>query len=436
MDTINNIFGGTNDIFGITWIFFIKGGWVLLVLTFIFMLYQTYRYEITHQWVAEQEWIFLTIRVPKENLASTLAIENIYSQIHALHTSLSFTQRVIEGRIQLWFSLEIISLGGQVSMVIMCPKKSRDLVEAAFYAQYPQSEIVEVEDYMKHITYDPDTSDFELWGSDFKLLEDDVIPIKTYRDFEHPTAEEKIIDPMAPTFEALAKMQPWEFYGIQIIIQPLADPEWRPRGEAKVKDLMGKGEHESHWYDIIFFPVQWFANIGRGTNGHGDEEVQPPKFHELTELEKERITGVQRKISKPGYKTKVRHLYISPKEKYDGSKKQLLIGAFRNLGSAMLNGFKPDTKKTWTGVDPKVSPSLESAYIKYEQTWRKRWIFKAYKERDWHVGIPQYILNVEEIATLFHLPIYRLGTSAQPPVEQVSMKKSQAPVNLPVGDYE
>jgi hypothetical protein len=312
-------------------------------------------------------------------------------------------------------------------------------VEAAFYAEYPQAEIVEVEDYMKNIEYDPETSDFNLWGCDFKLLEDDVIPIKTYREFEHPTAEEKIIDPLGPLFESMTKIQPWEFYGIQIIIQPLSDGEWKERGPAKVQEILGKhGAHETKFIDILLAPFNAFASFKFSSllNAGDHHEDEGLDFMKLSDVEKEKVNGIMRKVSKPGYQTKIRHLYIAPKDKYDGSKKAIFVGAYRGLGSAVMNGFKPDTKFTWTSLEYKLSPGLEQLYIDREEAKRKRRIFKAFKERDWHVGIPQYILNTEEIATIFHVPIFSKERANQPMIETVSSKKTQPPANLPVGDYE
>jgi hypothetical protein len=110
-----------------------------------------------------------------------------------------------------------------------------------------------------------------------------------------------------------------------------------------------------------------------------------------------------------------------------------MIGSFRTFGNAMTNSFKPDTKKTWTAVDYKFSPGLEKPYIDYETLRRKKLFFKAYKTRNIVLGIPQFILNTEEIATLFHLPL--ISPEATPSMETIGSKKSQPPTNLPVGDF-
>ncbi len=439
MYMFNNVFPNFSEIFRILVVFFIDGGWLLAVAATLRILYLMYKAEIGHQFIHEQEWVFLNIKVPKENLTSTLAVESIFGQLHALHSSLTFAQKYVEGRVQLWYSLEIVSMGGKISFIVRAPLKSRDLVEAAIYAQYPDAEISVISDYMENIKYDPETSEFDIWGTEWKLNDEDVIPLKTYKDFEHPSAEEKIIDPLAAHFEALAKMEPHEFYGVQIMIQPLGDDEWKPKGENVVKELTGEEvEHEHHWRDIFLAPLNWFANFSYkeaifGGHGHGDDENKPKNYWQfMTDAQKERVNAIERKIGKPGYKTRIRHLYIAPKEQFDKNKKAVVIGSYRPLGSAMTNRLKPETKRTFTSVEYKISPTLEQPFITYELNRRKRNIFKGYKNRDIHIGMPMFVLNIEELATLYHFPISTHPVMTA--VDKTETKKAQAPVNLPVAE--
>jgi hypothetical protein len=430
------------EILQISWSFFIDGGWVLFVFGFVYALYRLYRLEITHQFEHSTDFIFLSIRVPRENMQSTMAVDNLFSQMHALHSGLTFAQIYMEGRIQLWYSLEIISMGGKISFIIRTPSNMRDVVEAAIYAQYPEAEISEVEDYMKNFEYDPATSEFGLFGMEWKEEEDDMIPLRTYKDFEHPAAEEKILDPLAQHFESLAKMEPHEFYGVQILIQPLGDNEWKPRGERKIKELTGEEiPHEAKFSDILLTPLNWVANFSFREallgGGHAHEEPQNKplnRWMNMNDVEKERVNAIGRKIGKPGYKTKIRHLYISPKDKNDPTKKGMIIGSYRPLGSAMLNRLKPDVSKTWTNKDYQFSPSLEKPYLDYIVDIRKRRMFKAYKERSIHIGLSQFILNTEEIATLYHFPMTTETRMVPAAVESTVSKKSQPPPDLPIAE--
>ncbi len=445
MESTGSVFPDFFAVFRIFWTIVIHGGWIAFIVLAIVILCTLYWFEIKKQFRDSIEWVFLSVRMPQENLVSSVAIEQIYAQLHALHTTLTFTHRYMEGRVQMWYSLELVSLGGKISYIIRAPAKVRDLVEAAVYAQYPEAEITEVADYLENLHYDPDTSDFELFGFEVKLEENQVFPIKTYKDFEHPAAEQKIIDPLASLLESLGKMEPYEFYGVQIVIQPLADDEWIPLGEAKSKELLGE-EVDEHLgfrglllkgvHTIMTLPFILLKASAEAKVEYKKENIRENKSNwlGLTDVEKERINLIQRKISKPGYKTKIRHLYIAPKDKFDTNKKAMAIGAFRTLGSAQTNKMKPDVKKTWTDKDYIISPGLEEPYINWLIRRRKRHIFHGYKTRSILIGLPQFIMNTEELATLYHLPLSVVTTT--PSIDQVASKKAQPPVNLPVAEYQ
>jgi hypothetical protein len=128
-------------------------------------------------------------------------------------------------------------------------------------------------------------------------------------------------------------------------------------------------------------------------------------------------------------------MYLAPKDRFDNNKKTGVIGAFRTLGSAMTNKLKPDVSHTWTsGVNYKISPSLEAPYINFMIRRRKHHLFEAYKGRSMYIGISPFVLNIEEIATVFHLPLSTDVSTAA--VERIESKKMQPPANLPIAGSE
>ena len=54
---------------------------------------------------------------------------------------------------------------------------------------------------------------------------------------------------------------------------------------------------------------------------------------------------------------------------------------------------------------------------------------KAYKNRSWGVGANPFVLNVEEIATLWHFPA--IGIKA-PLIKKQEARKAEPPVGLPI----
>ena len=422
------------------WIF---SGWIYFILGIVYLLWKAYILEIQHQFVHGNNFVFYKIRVPKDNLVSTLAVETIFSQLHALQVNKTFAEKYVEGHIQLYYSLEIVSLGGQISFIIRVPDKIKTNFEAAIYAHDPQAEIQEVSDYLENVQYDPldPNCPIEIFGTEWKLVSDDVIPLKTYKDFEHPTAEESIIDPLQNFFEGMAKVRSHEVFAVQIIIQPQASALWVPRADKKIKELIGEEpEHAHGFWSFLTSPFDKFSKLKyselfSGGHAHAPEPVVgKPKnnWMQLTEGEKEKVTLIEQKKSKPGYLTKIRFLFIAPKEKYNRDSVFAIVGSWRPFSSTMANELKPDVSLTWTGIDHVFSPKLEKPYLDWLLAYKRKWLWKGFKNRDVHIGGAMFYLNSEEIASLYHFPITTKTTSVQSSIYKTESKKSQPPVNLPV----
>ena len=120
---------------------------------------------------------------------------------------------------------------------------------------------------------------------------------------------------------------------------------------------------------------------------------------------------------------------MGTRDAFNKAAKKLFLSPFKVFNSANFNSFKLafGPKK-----DYRISPTLEAPFIKYWVRQRKIDIFKAFKGRSTWIGLPMYILNAEELANLCHFPITEQGTTTQPAVETVEMKKTQPPANLPI----
>lgn len=444
MEAIKEFLPNLGDMISITKVFFVYGGWVPFLIGFIYMLHDRYMHEIQGQFDRTLQWTFLEIRVPKVNISSTMAVESIFSQMHALHRSLTFLERRVEGQFQLWYSLEIISMGGKISFIIRVPKAYTNLVQSAIYSQYPDAEIREIEDYLKNIAYEGDNPDIEIFGTEFKLSESHFIPIRTYEDFEHNVAEEKIIDPLKNLFETLQNLDPWEFFGIQILIRPTQDDEWKPQAKDYINQLIGdKSEHEIKISSLLLKPFGLLADFSykdliakAAHSGHAEtQNSSKNNWMNMTEGEKQRVSLIEKKLTKPAYLTKMRHLYVCPKDKYNKMRRFEIIGAYRHFSSGFFNLLKIDSR-SWTKGEPFFSPTLEKPYTDWKTEKLKKRHFKGYKNRSMYLGMPPMILSVEEIATLYHFPITGKEGQMLGSILSVPSKKSQPPANLPISDLE
>ncbi len=409
--------------FSEAWFVFVHGGWVIFGLLALWLAFQIYMMAINGRYLKGITWKFLHIKVEKENLQSLLAVEQIFAQLHALESTITWAGKYLEGQLQLWFSLEIVSLGGKISYIMRVPDKYVNLVESAFYAQFPSAEITEVHDYMEHLKkWDPEKSSWDLWGTEWGMLRDYAYPIKTYKDFEHPISENKILDPLAGLLEALSKAEPHELMAVQIDILPMKDSAWQPHAQETVNAFKGVKPEEK----IGAFGK--FINFFTGKTSVKKEEERIAAVQKLTEGEKRTLLAVETKMSKVGWGTKIRSLYIAPKDKMDNTKKTGIVGAFRQFSGITTNNLKPNMK-IWTGYSYKVFQTLEQPFVDWVIAKRKERFIEGFANRDMWIGADPVVLNAEELTTLFHFP---LATTTTPPVERIEVKKGQPPANLPV----
>lgn len=426
--TLTGVLSAMEIVPAILWWFFGHGGWMVFVVMVLWVLFHRYVEEIQGQYVKSLEWVFLSIRVPRTNELSTLAVEQVFAQMHAILSKATFAQKYVEGQVQQWYSLEIVSLGGKISFIVRAPKKHKDLVESALYAQYPGAEITEVFDYLEKLDYSPESEEVDVWGTELVLVEDQALPIKTYRDFEHPTAKDKIVDPLKPLYEAMAKVSPHELFAVQVVALPVADADWKPKGESKALELIDGPRPGHKPFNLLR------AIVGILKPAEHAPAKEGKNFSVLSDVEKERVNRVLNKVGKPGYAVKIRLLYVAPKMKFDKQRATLFIGAFKTFASANTNGFKPNVEVT-PKLDFKLSETLEKPYIDFTVAKRKAGLFKNFKGRNPGGGAKAYVLNIEELATIYHLPLVGEETVSSPNVDTVSSKKSQPPVDLPIGEY-
>jgi hypothetical protein len=366
-----------------------------------------------------------------------------FFRLHAIHTNFTWGE-TLNGKSVLWLSCEIVSIGGKVSFIIKIPERYRNLLESAIFAQYPKAEITQVEDYLKNLPhhYDPNTAHFDFWGTQWNKKKDNAYPIRTYlqpESFEH-SAQETFVDPLSNLLEVMSNIQPYELLVWQVVIQPVND-DWKEHTKHLVDKLKGVPSHfEEPWFEAIIFAIprllgEALEQFLKGPEEHKQKTVtkeEPPSMMlHKTDVEKMVINAIEHGLSKVSYKTKVRGLYLAPKDKFNKSLRvPEMVGAVRNFDDVNLNGLKPDIGHTWTDKAYKLSERLERAYIQQEILTRKRHMLHNFTARSVWRGSGETILNTEELATIFHFPQTQHTRISQ--LEKVHTVKSAPPMDLPI----
>ncbi len=380
------------------------------------------------------KWVLLEIIPPRDIEASPLPMESIFTAFAGVIKSHTAAEELIIGEFPTSFSLEIASIEGQVHFYVRTQVGFRNLVEAHFYAQYPNVEIVEAEDYVNLVPRTVPNKDWDLWGVDFKLFKPDLYPIKSYKSFEE-TVTGKMIDPLAGLIETMGKLGPGQHLWLQYIITPIKE-NWYSTGQETVDEFLGREKKkQSGVFGRIFADItEIFSNILRalfaqevvfgGAEVAEKKEEQPLEFR-LSPGEKDVLKALQANLGKPMYKTRMRHLYVGKRSVFS---KQTgvssFIGGIKQFNDLNLNSLVPDD----------LSKTYAVYFLVNERTrFRQRRLFRRYIKRDSDPQSTRFLFSSEELATVFHIPDMAV---LAPSLTRVSAKRGGAPSNLPIQDLE
>lgn len=402
------------------------GGWLLLVRPLFFVILHLYvdlKQDLTvHEW----KYVLLAIDIPALNVQTPKAVEQMFAQLAGAFYDPDLKDKLKDGYKQRWFSFEIISIEGYIQFLVWTEDAFRDLVEAVVYAQYPDAEVVEVEDYVGAApdAYPNDTHD--IWISDFGLAEDNAYPIRSYREFEHAISKDTVLkDPMGTFLESFSRLGPGEQMWFQILVEPIGN-SWKEDAIHKIKEVIGEkaAPHGDTILDhMLRAPQKFLEALGdevfsrEASEAHGHEEKAGPpnQLQYLTPGMGKLVEAMEAKIGKLGFKTKIRGLYLAKKAVFNPRRGiNALVGAINQYNIPSANSLVP----TYGGT------TNSRKNLK-----RKKLLMKAYKKRKISAGGKPCILNIEELATIWHFPMSHVKT---PLVQKAASKQAEPPSGLPV----
>lgn len=415
---------------------------------------------LTMKFIESQKPCLLEIRLPKEITKSPAAMEIFFTHLTPKSPS-SYGDVFLAGKVRPWFSCEIVSTGGVVRFFIWCSQdKFKKQIESQLYAQYPNLEIFEAEDYTKDFYFDPEN--YPLTGAQFILTQPDPFPIKTYIDYglglNEDQKEEYKVDPITSVVEYLGSLKKGENAWIQILIQKHEVETWA-HGVPKVNVDPKKA-------NIIQKIALFFLGRSRTLKNEIKAEIEKIrkeatpegdddkvfKFPNPTKGQNERITALERSATKTPFDCMIRVVYIADKNSYVDSNTGGLTGCLKQYGSSNLNGFRNISVgiEDWEEDIAKIFPFLNKLHNEkinnlkrsllysyklrsyfnhpFKHHWRTKPFFQLWGY-DKGENKP-FILTTEELATIWHFPSNMV--SQTPTLERVSSKKSEAPSNLPI----
>jgi len=373
--------------------YFFKGWFIWAPLLAAYLFWESWINYIHSVFINNLSWTLLEIRIPREIAKSPLAMELALTALHNTRDG-NMLERYWEGFLRMWYSLEIISIGGQIHFFIYVQSFSRNFVESQIYAQYPGAEITEVEDYSQIISPNDLEGEWDLWGVEFSLTKEDAYPIRTYTEFAEPgrTKEEEKVDSLTSFLESLGSLKEGEQIWFQILIRA-ADKSWKERAEAVIEEFRQQKATANE------------EETGRSMLSPGQREV---------------LLAIERNVGKLGFETGIRMIYLAKKDAFTSTRKSILSSAMKQYSTQNMNGFKSKTT------------SVDYLFKKTRESRKKTEILRAYQQRSYFY-IPyrrqSFVLNSEELATIYHFP----GRVAETPtLGRIEAKRGEPPVNLPI----
>jgi hypothetical protein len=318
----------------------------------------------------------LLLQVPRENEKKELAAEQMFAALHGLLSTAEKT--FFKANIHERISFEIAVQKKRIGFYVWVPEHLKNFVEEQIYAQYPMVHISEIEDYTTSSQTDFST---QLTG-ELKFIGNDALPIKTFPSFE--------VDPLAAITATLAQFDEDEEAWLQFIMRP-APSNWHKKSEKYAAGIRGK------------------SSGGSGLGSMATALWSPPEPGssapaKLADFETARASAAEEKSQKLAYQLALRIVYRGQGTPSMGRMRiQAITASFKQFNTTYLNGFTQD----YLSEDPNLL-----------ETYRQR----RFRKRS-------FICNIEEVASLFHLPHTNVET---PNILWANAKTAEPPANVPL----
>ena len=413
-EPLNIIFGILLDFLKLSWWL-----WLFLILLPIFQsLYLHWRQEeFKHSKAFDM--VMMEIKMPREINKNPKAMEQILMAIHSLRNAPGgVKEKWINGEVTIWFSLEIVSLGGNIHFYIRFPRVHKSLIETVFFSYYSDINLIEVDDYTQNFPQniiDLQEKGYEIDGAEIVLAKEEAYPIKIYSDFES-SDENKRYDPISQFLEVLGRCNKEEIFGIQFLIAP-AGSDWNKKYEKLVGDLREKKNKQQS---------QNKSDTSSGSS-------LTPTSGEMDILKK-----VEENLSKPAFYTLIRLIYLAPKTLFNDFCMKGIILAFNQYSDPNLNSFKQNVKiiKKVNIPNPPKRILYSKASFLYNYIHREcppeTFMGKLITSNifRWNFHSKRFLMTTQCLATLFHLPITMITKTSN--LERIQSRQGSPPPNLPI----
>lgn len=282
------------------------------------------------------------------------------------------------------FGFEIIGTNGFIYYYAAVPVSLLDVVKQAITSAYPTAQLEEV---AEHNIFSEVGKTNGTLGGELTLKKHFAYPIATYQDLKR--------DPMQALLNAMSTLGKEDGAAIQFLIRP-AHSSWRDRAKEIAKKKRDGNKKTG---------VSALAKNLAVAFVKPPESKEDAKKPELSNLDQTIVNSIDDKTSHPGFEVMIRVVVSSNVSQRSQAILSNIVASFSLYDAPGKNGFKYTPAKDMDG--------LITAYIMR--------FFPQHHQQD--------ILNVIELATLFHFPDQRSIPTSQ--LTRQESKQVDGPRNIP-----
>ena len=367
---------------------------IIATIALLFFFWWQYRKNIAKR--RSKEMAFLRVVMARKDSDSDEKKETIRDfkeQISLMEQLLSNLKSLYRGNFLGWLlgqeyiSFEYTAHANEIYFYIVVPRKSKLLVEKQIIGFYPDCLIEE-------------TSEINIFenrksvlGEAMILKKGDEFPIRTYQKLES--------DSMNAILSALGRLSENTSATIQILLKP-EDDNWQNR----IKKMIRKEEKNPGKRRYISFnPLVWMRGFLEIFFQDPEEKNKKdePEIDEKDPIDDEGL--MKEKVKKTGFLVMVRVIVTADDDAIANTELRNIISSFSQFASPAYNRFRPMRHKS-------LSVLIQYFILRQFAWWQKN-----------------FLLNIEEIATLFHFPHSKYNK--QPEIKWQHFRVVKAPTNIP-----
>ncbi len=319
-----------------------------------------------------------------EKIKEDIAIaETFYSAIGGLKAQKGFKRWFI-GRTD-EIALEMVAYEKLITFYLTTPQYMREFIEQQLHAQYPNASIEPVEDYN---IFKPSGT---ILGGYVIFKRENVLPIKTYKEMES--------DPISAITNAMSKVGDEDGVAIQFIVRS-ARSYWRSVGKTIVQNMHKGMKYKDARRGGNGAMKEWWKLI-KGSKK--DDLGQSDQKRTLTQAEQKMLDSLENKISKAGMDVNIRIIASSQN-----------TASAQNALNQVLQAFGQYNIYEFGNAFIKSIPSNKTRLV-------EDFIYRKFNDRY------KIVLNTEELASLWHLP---LPSTETPNIRWMEARIAPAPSGI------